>query len=220
VPHIPRDVEGLSAWLGIPSLPHLISQFLYEQEHPELDVPPNQIPLEACPIYSGKVFVYPSAVATYFAPSDISGVGGMIRERIRSTRSWMNGPARRDCVYVEHDANLPGFRGLYVAQVLAFLKLKHNGITYPCAVVSWFSAIGDSACPDTGMWMVTRDIDGCGKRVLSIIHLETILRTAHLIGVAGKTSVPVNHHHSQSLNVFKSFYVNKYVDYHAHEIAF
>ncbi|KIL61333.1 hypothetical protein M378DRAFT_82595, partial [Amanita muscaria Koide BX008] len=49
--------------------------------------------------FTGNVYVYPSAVATYCAPSDLSGVGGMFREQIRSTHSWRSGPERRDCVF-------------------------------------------------------------------------------------------------------------------------
>ena len=36
------------------------------------------------------ITLYPSAVATYFAPSDLSGVGGMHSERIRATSNWRN----------------------------------------------------------------------------------------------------------------------------------
>ncbi|KAJ7934851.1 hypothetical protein B0H13DRAFT_1854847 [Mycena leptocephala] len=53
---------------------------------------------------------------------------------------------RYDCVFVEGDPDLPGFRGLLAARVLLFLSFKHLGIIYPCAVVTWFSAIGDEPC--------------------------------------------------------------------------
>lgn len=216
VPNVPRDVQLLSAWLEIPSLPSLISRFLYAYEHhPDLDVPLDDIPINQCPKFSDKVYLYPSAVATYYAPSDISGVGGMIRERIRSTRRWLNGPARQDCVYVEHDTKPAGFRGMYVAQVSAFIKFTYNRTVFPCAVVKWFSAVGDTPCPDTGMWIVQRD-----SHRHDLIHLDTIVRAAHLIGIAGQTMIPREFGPSDSLDAFKTFYVNKYVDYHAHEIAF
>lgn len=172
------------------------------------------------PRFTGKVSVYPSAVATYYAPSDLSGVGGMFRERIRSVESWRSGPERRDCVFVEQHENTPGFRGMFVAQVMAFLKLKYNRVKYPCAVVSTFSTVGDSVCPQTGMWVVRRDLDEDGTPELMIVHLDAILRAAHLIGIAGSSTIPHNLSYSDSLFAFKTFYVNKFIDYHAHEIVF
>lgn len=58
------------------------------------------------------------------------------------------------------------------------------GITYPCALVHWFSTVGDSPDDETGMWMVEPDFLR-GKRVLEVIHLDSILRGAHVIGVSG-----------------------------------
>ncbi|KAF8227158.1 hypothetical protein L208DRAFT_1298148 [Tricholoma matsutake] len=143
----------------------------------------------------------------------------MYRERIRSVSSWRRGPERRDCVFVEHDPQLPGFRGLYAAHVQLFFKIKHRSITYPCALLSWFSAVGDNPCPDTGMWIVEPDFDRHGQLIMSVVHLDTILRGAHLMGRADKHSIPHQLKHTDTLDAFKSFYVNKYIDYHAHEIA-
>ena len=77
---ISHKVLGLAHHLGIPSLPSLISWFLYSQENPELDVPLNNIPLSQCPQYTGKVFIYASAVATYHTPSDTPGVSRLFHE--------------------------------------------------------------------------------------------------------------------------------------------
>ena len=207
--------------MNISQLPELISRFLYEQEHLDRDqtIPLINIPLASCPVYTGKVYVYPSAVATYYAPSDKSGIGGMYRERIRSVSSWRGGPERRDCVFVEHDPDLPGFRGLHAARVCLFFKIKHRSITYPCALLTWFSAVGDEPCPDTNMWIVKPDLDRQGKHIMSVVHLDTILRGTHLMGIAGRRPIPHQLKHTDSLDAFKSFYVNKYIDYHAHEIA-
>ncbi|KAF9440726.1 hypothetical protein P691DRAFT_686695, partial [Macrolepiota fuliginosa MF-IS2] len=126
-----------------------------------------------------------------------------------------------DCIFIEQDTKTPSFRGMFMAQVLAFLKLMHNHIKYPCAIISWFSTVGEQPCPQTGMWIVQRDWDENGRPKLSIIHLDTILCAAHLIGITGSTMIP--HHHLScvnSLNAFKTFYVNKFIDYHAHKIAF
>ncbi|KAJ6579797.1 hypothetical protein B0H10DRAFT_1742518, partial [Mycena sp. CBHHK59/15] len=92
------------------------------------------------------VKVFPSAVATFYAPSDQSGIGGLLRERIRAVRSWHGGAPRHDCIYVEQDPEQPGFRGLLAARVLLFMSFKHAGLEYPCALVTWFSTIGNEPC--------------------------------------------------------------------------
>ncbi|KAJ7666342.1 hypothetical protein B0H17DRAFT_951049 [Mycena rosella] len=139
----------------------------------------------------------------------------MLRERIRAVRSWRGGPARYDCVFVEDDPNLPGFRGLLAARVLLFMSFKHCGITYPCALVTWFSAIGDEPCPNVGMWRVEPDLDGRRHhdRFMDIIHIDTILRSAHLIGIYGDKFLPRHFKHSDTLDMFNAFYVNKYADH-------
>ena len=220
-------VRGLSKRLGrlihtlnLPHLPTLISRFLYQQENPDLDIPVEEVPIEDCPIYHGKIEVYPSAIATYFAPSDISGVNGMFRERIRSVASWRNGPPRRDCVFVEENPDLPGFRGLFVARVELFFRINFNHIKYPCALVTTFSTIGEHPCPETGMWRVQPDLNRDGTRTMFIIHVDTILRGAHLIGLAGEDFIPRHIDHTESPDAFVAFYVNKYIDHHAYEIAF
>ncbi|KAF8193121.1 hypothetical protein K438DRAFT_1934856 [Mycena galopus ATCC 62051] len=216
----PRDPESLAQWLKLPTLPRLLHRFLYAQAHPDLDVPLETIPLDACPELPSRIMAYPSATATFYAPSDHSGLGGQLRERIRAVRSWRGGPARYDCVFVEEDADQSGFRGLLAARVLLFFSFKHNGIVYPCAAVTWFSAVGESPCPDVGMWMVEPDLDGRGQRVLDIIHLDSILRGAHLIPIYGNSYLPRHIKHTASLDSFRAYYVNKYADHHSHEIAF
>lgn len=69
------------------------------------------------------------------------------------------------------------------------------------------------------MWIVKRDLDDRHNKVMSIIHIDAILHGAHLIGVAANRLVPRDLTCTDSLNAFKTFFVNKYIDYHAHEIA-
>ncbi|KAJ6584206.1 hypothetical protein B0H10DRAFT_2234635 [Mycena sp. CBHHK59/15] len=215
----PRHPENLACYLNLPQLVPLVRRFLYAQENPDrdLEIP---IPLNDCPDAPRSIKVFPSAVAKFFAPSDQSGIAGMLRERIRSVRAWRRGPPRHDCVFVEGDPELPGFRGLLAARVMLFMSFKHRGTTYPCALVTWFSAIGDEPCPDVGMWMVEPDLDNRGQRVMDIIHIDSILRGAHLIGIYGNDFLPRHFKYSDSLDRFKAFYINKYADHHAHEIAF
>lgn len=205
--------------MGTPELPDLIRRFLYQQENLELLIPLGKVPLDICPtLFGTKVHIYPSAIATFFAPSDKSGTRGMFRERIRAVSSWRKGPPRHDCVFVEQEGDLDGFRGSLVARVRSFLSIQHKKVVHPCALVSWYSVIGDQPCPDTKMWKVQPDLDQLGHPILDIIHLDS---NAHLMGVCnGSMRLPHNFRFHDSLDSFQAFYVNKYIDYHAHEIAF
>ncbi|RDX47828.1 hypothetical protein OH76DRAFT_1353392 [Lentinus brumalis] len=147
----------------------------------------------------------------------------MRKERIRAVASWRKGRARRDCVYIHKDPNLPGFKGLHVARVHVLFSFTYLDTLYECALVSWYSPVGDEPDADTGMWVVEPDMELEGRRrqpCLQVVDLSTILRAAHLIGVAGDSFLPRDVGPDVSLDVFKQFFVNKYADHNAHEIAF
>ena len=84
----------------------------------------------------------------------------------------------------------------------------------------WFSWVGDEADEDTGMWVVEPNVDETGAPFAGIIHLDSILHAAHLIGVCGEAFVPKMVTPHNYLDLFYSFYVNKFVDHHSFEIAF
>lgn len=215
---LPRNVLALSRVLQVPQLPLLIRRFLYQQFNPGYDA--DVVAEDEYPTFVGSVSVYPSAVTTYYAPSDHSGTRGMRRERIRAVASWRGLAPRRDCVFVDNGSGLPGFRGLHAARVLALMSVKYNGVRYPCALVTWFSPVYDEPDVDTGMWIVEPDTDRrTGQRVMDVIHLDTILRCAHLIGVAGTDFIPRELRYYHTYDAFKAFYVNKYADHHSHTIA-
>jgi hypothetical protein len=67
---------------------------------------------------------------------------------------------------------------------------------------------------------VVRPDSTCGIRDRSVLHLDSFLRGAHLIPVYGDEALPVDFHYSYSLDAFQAFYVNKFIDHHANEIAF
>ncbi|CDO70545.1 hypothetical protein BN946_scf184573.g13 [Trametes cinnabarina] len=151
VRRLPKQLEDVAAYLGYPTLPSLIRFFLYDQLSPDANMTGEDAGLAACPVFSGRIKVFPSATAIFHAPSDPSGIRGMRQERIRATRIWHGGRARRDCVYVMKDANLPGFRGLHVARVHVFFSFVFQARLYECALVSWYTPVGDEPDPDTGM---------------------------------------------------------------------
>ena len=53
----------------------------------------------------------------------------------------------------------------------------------------------------------------------AVIHLDMMIHAAHLIGEPDRPlSAAITY--ISALDMFDSFYVNKYVDHHAYEIAF
>ncbi|KAI0739153.1 hypothetical protein C8Q80DRAFT_1222339 [Daedaleopsis nitida] len=212
VRNLPKSLSNLSQHLGFPTLPSLIRYFLYEELNPGSGLTGAQAGLAACPSFDGRIKIFPSAIATFVAPSDPSGSRGMRRERIRSVASWRGGRPRRDCVYVSKDSGAPGFgpgfRGLYVARVQVLFSFSYLTQVYECALVSWYLPVDNEPDPDTGMWVVAAEMEDC------------ILRAAHLIGVSGQGFLPQGIGPEEALDAFCTFYVNKYADHHAFEIAF
>lgn len=175
-------------------------------------------------IWDSKVAVYHSATATFRAPSNPSGPGGMYREVIRSTPRWSRGDIpgpRRDCVFVDvgNSENM-GMKGLLVARVYLFFRFSYGDINYPCALVRWYLT-SDEPDPSTGLWVVKPESTRRGARHMSVIHVDSIIRGAHLLPVF-PSDAPVYReiNYTHVLDVYASFYVNKYIDHHAFEVAF
>ena len=68
------------------------------------------------------------------------------------------------------------------------------------------------------MWIVRLEIREDRKRVELVIHLNTIVRVAYLIGVYGQGFIPRNFSHTYTLFMFASYYVNKFVDHHTNAL--
>ncbi|KAJ7434182.1 hypothetical protein B0H11DRAFT_1757989 [Mycena galericulata] len=110
-------------------------------------------------------------------------------------------------------------RGMSVVRVKLFFSFVYDGVDYPCALVEWFKKVGRSPDICSGMWIVEPEYRG-KRRVVTILHLDSLLRGAHLIPVYGDTHIPVGFSYTHSLDAFAAFHVNKYADHHANEIAF
>lgn len=210
--------DSIAAEIEQPDLLDLIQRFIQTQQHPG-NRHISDASITTVPTFYGKIAVYRSAVATFHAPSDISGVGGMCHERIRAVGSWRKGPGRYDTIFVNADSSMEGMRGLEVARVRLFFSFSHDGVKYPCALVHWFSRVGDLPDERTGMWLVEPDILDDSKPFASIIHLDTIVRASHLLPVFGEGHVSRTLAFTNTLDTFARFYINKYIDHHAFEIA-
>jgi hypothetical protein len=88
-----------------------------------------------------------------------------------------------------------------------------------CALVQWFTHVAEEPDDLTGMWVVHLDIKVDGSLAVGVIHLDSVLHVAHLMPVYGDKFLPLGLFTESSLNIFQCFYVNKYIDYHAFEIA-
>ncbi|KAG2035373.1 hypothetical protein BDR03DRAFT_809627, partial [Suillus americanus] len=132
------------------------------------------VPLSACPQFKGRIKIFNLAAASFYALSDLSGVGGMRHEHIRAAPSWHRGPARNDTVLV-NTASEDGINGMDVSRVLCFFSFQHSRETLLCALIHWFKLIANEPNPDTGMWMVKPSFHADSSRELSIIHIDTII---------------------------------------------
>jgi hypothetical protein len=219
-PKYPRRLDSLAAHLRVPSLVQIAYEFLCDQQA----IGVADAPMIHTALSDIIVSVHHSATATFHAPTDPSGVGGMRREVIRSTLSWRGKP-RHDTIFVNNDTDLPGMRGLLVARALHFLRLDtQHGESFPCVLVHWWEIVGNEPDEDTGMWVATPQFTGLGAvPFLQFIHLDCVLRASHLLPVhqADRQNwVPVRHDHTKTLDTWTHYYINKWVDHNAFTIAF
>lgn len=206
-----------------PNLTRLIQEFVYHQHHPGSGA--RNIP--SLPPFYEKIIIHTAAVATFHAPSDLSGIGGMKRERIHAVSRWRNGPGRYDTLFIgaasdnmDEDLSTRGILGLEVARAHLFFSFTLDGIKYPCALVHWFSRPTDIPNDVTGMYTVEPDRLPNGQPATAVVHLDTVFRAAHLIPVfSNQPALSKHQRHEQTLDQFSEFYVNKYIDYHAFEVV-
>jgi hypothetical protein len=107
--------------------------------------------------------------------------------------------------------------GLTVAQVRLLFAFTYRRQDYRCALVNWFVRRDDEVDEDTGMWIVEPEADEEGQPTWQVIDVDSIARRAHLLPVYGQEPVEQGFNHHRSLEAFEAFFVNAYVDHHAHE---
>jgi len=182
--------------------------------------------------FTGEHFLttYNSAVAMFYAPSDLSGAGGMRKERIRAVSRWRGGCPRFDTVLLKPNNKSmptsndePTINSFSVARVRLFFSFEYNQASYECALVHDYQVVNPYPDETTGMAIVKRAMRGNLPRA-RVIPLNDILRAVHLIPVfsqLGTKRVPKKYKHEMTLDnreLFKLFYVNKFVDHHTFEI--
>ena len=170
-------------------------------------------------MFSGRIRVFHSAIARFYAPSDLCGAGGMLQERIRSNRTWSGGP-HFDTVFVVLDDSKPGMKGMLIARVLLFFSFLDPYLKeeVSCALVNWYTHVNIKPDRSTGMWVMEPEYDQSGQCTIEVIHLDTVLRGAHLLPHYGSGVLPEDFSYTDALDAFDSYYVNHYVDHHTHEL--
>jgi hypothetical protein len=201
------------AYIEQPKFPLVFTQFLYKFCHLDEQIAPSTT--EECPAFDGTIKVHHSAVTTFYAPSDLSGSGGLRRERIRSTPNFFGHPCR-DTVFVVTDDSQLGMEGMEIGRVLLFFSFEYRQRNFSCTLINWF-VHADERDPDTGMWIVKQEFDRHDDPTLEIIHVDSIARAAHLLPIYGDSRVPEDFDHHNALDTYHSYFVNHYVDHHAHE---
>jgi hypothetical protein len=213
----PRDLDDLGAHLHRPHLRRLVEHYLWQQLHPNEPSTPRGQDL---PTIFGKIDVFHSAVAEYYAPSDLGGLGGMVRERVRSHPNWRQSGPRCDTVFLCKPASASAeepMHGLGVGRVQLFFSFHHNDIRYDCVCIHVYSLIGSAPDEDTGLWAVRPQYEG-STPLLRVVSLRTLVRGAHLMPVYGGALLSDDFEFYWTLDAFQSFFVNSYADHHIHQL--
>lgn len=211
-------IDEFARHLTLESLPSLLRRYIAEFHNSENDASQFETLSLESQVLCIQFTIHPSAVTTYHAPSDYSGINGMYSERIRAVPTWRNGPGRYDTVFIR--TNTEGntiTSGLNIGRVRQFFSFN-LGETHHCALIHEFGYVDDGPDEDTGMWVVRPLFRASKKPQLKIIPLNRIFRAAHLLPVYD-APIPNKSSHTTTLDGFDEFYVNRLIDYHAFRIA-
>lgn len=173
--------------------------------------------------------IHTAAIATFHAPSNLSGVGGMKCKHIHAIGCWRKCPGCYDTMFINtssnnasvntEDLSVHGILGLEVAHAHLFFSFALDGVKYQCTKVHWFSRTTNMLHNVTGMHVIKPDHLPNGWPATAVIHLDTVFRAAHLLPVFSTHPTPSKHQQfEQTLNLFSEFYVNRYINHHAFEV--
>ena len=74
-----------------------------------------------------------------------------------------------------------------------------------------------------GTWEVKLEMAASGvgrvrQPTLEVIHLDSIVRGAHLLPAYGRGFLPEDFDFRDALEAFRTYFVNNLIDYHTHEL--
>ena len=185
----PHLLGLLVVHINHPHIPEALQWFLYDHVNPDADVSPANINIEECPDFTGRILVYHSAIARFFAPSDLCGAGGMYCEQIHSHPDWQGKYVWYDTMFVKTGSELDPMHGMTIGCALLFFSLTFRDEYLPCALIQW---LVPSNVPNenTGMWVVQSEFTGNGHRTLSVIYIDCVARAAHLLPIYRTSFIP------------------------------
>ncbi|KAE9384731.1 hypothetical protein BT96DRAFT_1095978 [Gymnopus androsaceus JB14] len=201
----PRQADVLSRKIGQPTFNRCILEFLHDLDNPQSSTSASDIPIQHLPLFAQDIHVYHSALARFHTPSDLCGVGGMYRE----------GQIPTD---VSDSDDIQTIHGMVPARVLLFFTFKYYNEVVECAFVQWFAPTANGPDRETGMWMVVPEKLSNGTPSTAVVSLKAVVRGVHLIPDFGDTPIPEDFDYTVSLDVFPSFFVNRYSDHHMYEL--
>ena len=120
-PRYPHNLHQLATFIHQPGFPLALCQFLFALNHQD-QAPAKH---DNLPSFEGEIRVYHSAIATFYAPSDLCGAGGLHCEHIHSTPSF-HGRECRDTVFVVLDEEKSGMEGMEIGRVLLFFSFHYR----------------------------------------------------------------------------------------------
>ena len=108
--------------------------------------------------------------------------------------------------------------GYTVACVLLLFSFEYASENFPMALVWWYILSDNARCRDkaTGMWLVEHKYQD-EEPLLAVVHVDTIFCAVHLLPFFRQERVPQHFSHSNTLNMYSMFYVNKFADHHSFE---
>jgi hypothetical protein len=113
-------------------------------------------------------------------------------------------------------------RGLLVAWVWLLFSYfdSYQKKDIPCTLVTWFVHPGDNPehDKDTGMWKVVPECSANDEQLVQVIHLNTIFRGIYLLPHYGEGFLPADLECNEALNTWSEYFVNHFIDYHAHKL--
>jgi hypothetical protein len=206
-------VTALGNHIGHPQLSEIIRRYLWGVLNGDAQQPLNPSEL---PPFASPIKVFHSAVARFYAPSNVCGAGGMYMERIRSNPEWRGEHARRDTVFVATGEG-SSMLGLTIARVLLFFSFRYHDVVHECALVNWFERVSDMPDEVTGLWVVQPEYDLQHRRTVEVISVDSIVRGCHLLPNYGTRALEEDFTYHYALTSFCSYFVNSFVDNHTHQ---